>query len=243
MLRSSAARFRRREDQAIVEISLRRQLAVYAGDAQAAALAHGSTSAKEFTACRAVVPCSKAQGNSSRGGPERAYLSSATPCGEVGPGSARTKGAVDSPPPGARTPRRGSLRASAGTRPNRGSSRTSSAARTGSRCARPEDRCAAGTGRHAQPVEPRRLALDVQPRRFPTVGKSERRRSEHEGSSSVGSRARPPAPARHAPQAFGGCSAGNQCRVRLQKAQTESMTGTSTRTPTTVASAAPEPGP
>ena len=35
----------------------------------------------------------------------------------------------------------------------------------------------------------------------------------------------------------------NQCRVRLQTAQTESITGTSTRTPTTVASAAPEPGP
>ncbi len=38
-------------------------------------------------------------------------------------------------------------------------------------------------------------------------------------------------------------SAGNQSRVRLQTAQTESITGTSTRTPTTVASAAPEPGP
>ena len=38
-------------------------------------------------------------------------------------------------------------------------------------------------------------------------------------------------------------SAGNQCRVRLQNEQTESMTGTSTRTPTTVASAAPDPGP
>ncbi len=38
-------------------------------------------------------------------------------------------------------------------------------------------------------------------------------------------------------------SAGNQWRVRLQNEQTESMTGTSTRTPTTVASAAPDPGP
>src|SRR4051794_27773637 len=37
--------------------------------------------------------------------------------------------------------------------------------------------------------------------------------------------------------------AGNQCRVRLQAAQTESITGTSTRTPTTVASAAPDSGP
>src|SRR5207249_6959287 len=35
----------------------------------------------------------------------------------------------------------------------------------------------------------------------------------------------------------------NQCFVRLQTAHTESMTGTSTRTPTTVANAAPEPGP
>lgn len=38
-------------------------------------------------------------------------------------------------------------------------------------------------------------------------------------------------------------SAGNQWRVRLQTLQTESMTGTSTRTPTTVARAAPDPGP
>ena len=38
-------------------------------------------------------------------------------------------------------------------------------------------------------------------------------------------------------------TAANQCRVRLQTAQTESITGTSTSTPTTVASAAPEPGP
>jgi arsenite-transporting ATPase len=37
--------------------------------------------------------------------------------------------------------------------------------------------------------------------------------------------------------------AGNQWRVRLQTAHTESITGTSTRTPTTVASAAPELGP
>ena len=36
---------------------------------------------------------------------------------------------------------------------------------------------------------------------------------------------------------------GNQCRVRLQAAHTDSMTGTSTRTPTTVASAAPESAP
>src|SRR5204862_284809 len=35
----------------------------------------------------------------------------------------------------------------------------------------------------------------------------------------------------------------NQPFVRLQAAHTDSMTGTSTRTPTTVASAAPEPGP
>jgi len=34
-----------------------------------------------------------------------------------------------------------------------------------------------------------------------------------------------------------------QCRVRLQAAQTDSITGTSTSTPTTVAKAAPEPGP
>ncbi len=38
-------------------------------------------------------------------------------------------------------------------------------------------------------------------------------------------------------------SAGNQCFVRLQNEQTESITGTSTKTPTTVARAAPEPGP
>src|ERR1700688_39555 len=38
-------------------------------------------------------------------------------------------------------------------------------------------------------------------------------------------------------------SAGNQCRVRLHAAQTESITGTSTSTPTTVASAAPDSGP
>src|SRR5512136_718202 len=36
---------------------------------------------------------------------------------------------------------------------------------------------------------------------------------------------------------------GNQCRVRLQNEQTDNITGTSIRTPTTVASAAPEPGP
>src|SRR5947209_2293156 len=36
---------------------------------------------------------------------------------------------------------------------------------------------------------------------------------------------------------------GNQWRVRLQAAQTDSMTGTSTKTPTTVASAAPDSGP
>ena len=35
----------------------------------------------------------------------------------------------------------------------------------------------------------------------------------------------------------------NQPRVRLQTAQTESITGTSTRTPTTVARAAPDSGP
>src|ERR1035438_6224321 len=37
--------------------------------------------------------------------------------------------------------------------------------------------------------------------------------------------------------------AGNQCRVRLHAAQTESITRTSTSTPTTVASAAPDSGP
>src|SRR6476659_9019312 len=36
---------------------------------------------------------------------------------------------------------------------------------------------------------------------------------------------------------------GNQCRVRLHAAHTESITGTSTSTPTTVASAAPDSGP
>src|SRR5688572_29328594 len=36
---------------------------------------------------------------------------------------------------------------------------------------------------------------------------------------------------------------GNQCRVLLQNEQTDSITGTSMSTPTTVASAAPEPGP
>jgi hypothetical protein len=35
----------------------------------------------------------------------------------------------------------------------------------------------------------------------------------------------------------------NQCRVDTHIRQTDSITGTSTRTPTTVASAAPEPGP
>jgi hypothetical protein len=35
----------------------------------------------------------------------------------------------------------------------------------------------------------------------------------------------------------------NQCRVRLQTEQTESITGTSTKTPTTVASAAPDSAP
>jgi len=45
------------------------------------------------------------------------------------------------------------------------------------------------------------------------------------------------------PQACTGAGSSNQCRVRLQNAQTESITGTSTRTPTTVARAAPEPGP
>ena len=35
----------------------------------------------------------------------------------------------------------------------------------------------------------------------------------------------------------------NQSRVRLQTWQTDSITGTSTRTPTTVARAAPEEGP
>jgi N-acetylated-alpha-linked acidic dipeptidase len=48
-------------------------------------------------------------------------------------------------------------------------------------------------------------------------------------------------PASVAPQAGNGSS--NQWRVRLQTAHTESITGTSTRTPTTVASAAPEAGP
>ena len=38
-------------------------------------------------------------------------------------------------------------------------------------------------------------------------------------------------------------AARNQCRVRLHAAQTESITGTSTNTPTTVASAAPESAP
>src|SRR5215218_8915073 len=42
---------------------------------------------------------------------------------------------------------------------------------------------------------------------------------------------------------FPAVPAANQPRVRLQAAQTDSMTGTSTRTPTTVARAAPEPGP
>jgi hypothetical protein len=37
--------------------------------------------------------------------------------------------------------------------------------------------------------------------------------------------------------------AGNQSRVRLQKPQTESITGTSTRTPTTVARVAPDVSP
>jgi len=36
---------------------------------------------------------------------------------------------------------------------------------------------------------------------------------------------------------------GNQARVRLQAAHTEGITGTSMSTPTTVAKAAPEPGP
>src|SRR6476659_10975443 len=36
---------------------------------------------------------------------------------------------------------------------------------------------------------------------------------------------------------------GNQCRVLLHAAHTDSITGTSTRTPTTVASAAPDSGP
>ena len=47
------------------------------------------------------------------------------------------------------------------------------------------------------------------------------------------------------PSRRGGPSAAssNQPRVRLHAAQTESMTGTSTRTPTVVARAAPEPGP
>ena len=35
----------------------------------------------------------------------------------------------------------------------------------------------------------------------------------------------------------------NQCRVATHMWQTESITGTSTSTPTTVASAAPDPGP
>lgn len=35
----------------------------------------------------------------------------------------------------------------------------------------------------------------------------------------------------------------NQCRVRLQKLHTDNMTGTSTRTPTTVASVAPDCSP
>src|SRR5665213_3544029 len=39
------------------------------------------------------------------------------------------------------------------------------------------------------------------------------------------------------------CSAGNQCLVRLHAAQTDNMTGTSTKTPTTVANAAPDSGP
>ena len=42
---------------------------------------------------------------------------------------------------------------------------------------------------------------------------------------------------------YTGERSGNQCLVRLQKAHTESMTGTSTNTPTTVARAAPEPAP
>jgi hypothetical protein len=40
-----------------------------------------------------------------------------------------------------------------------------------------------------------------------------------------------------------GVAASNQPRVRLQNAHTLSMTGTSTNTPTTVASAAPDSGP
>ncbi len=39
------------------------------------------------------------------------------------------------------------------------------------------------------------------------------------------------------------CGVANQPRVRLQAAQTDSITGTSTNTPTTVASAAPDSGP
>ena len=45
------------------------------------------------------------------------------------------------------------------------------------------------------------------------------------------------------PRTLAAPAGSNQPRVATQKRQTESMTGTSTRTPTTVASAAPEPGP
>ncbi len=39
------------------------------------------------------------------------------------------------------------------------------------------------------------------------------------------------------------CTGANQCRVRLRKEQTDSMTGTSTSTPTTVARVAPDISP
>jgi len=45
------------------------------------------------------------------------------------------------------------------------------------------------------------------------------------------------------PAAGAPTAASNQARLERQTWQTDSMTGTSTRTPTTVASAAPEPGP
>ena len=85
------------------------------------------------------------------------------------------------------------------------------------------------------------------PRTFPsTVGRS-RHNAEISASAAVGSsEMRRPVcssvPGRNAVQAVG-VGAGNQCFVATQTRQTESMTGTSTSTPTTVASAAPDSGP
>ena len=66
------------------------------------------------------------------------------------------------------------------------------------------------------------------------------------GRSGIGGRGGGLAHRRLRQSAFAGARAGpswNQPRVATQKRQTESMTGTSTSTPTTVARAAPEPGP